>query len=72
MSLPEVCRTDLGVRQRREGCLKCQSPDFVLNCKPFSLFHDSLLAFTLWPDFKHLDCRNHIFSLCAELVVDAQ
>lgn len=31
-----------------------------------------LLAFTLSPDFKHLDSRNHIFSLCAELVVDAQ
>ena len=39
-----------------------QSPNVVLNYIPFlSFIVLYLLAFTLWPGYKHLDYRNHTF-----------
>ena len=73
VTVPEMWRIDEGAGGESEGCLQWKSPDFVLNCEPFLSFIVLYsLAFTLRPSYKHLDSRNCIFSLCAQLIVDAQ
>lgn len=71
--MPEMWRMAEGASSESEGCLQWKSPNFVLNRVPFlSFIVLYLLAFTLRPGYKHLDSRNRIFSLCAQLIVDAQ